>query len=156
MSDEEKREKEEKRGEEGKDEKRKMLSLEPVETEHEPALEGRILNYTARAGAIPLKDDKDEIEAEVFFVAYDLHGVKVAAFDTRATEEELHSHGFILSKLVDVFGYAAEPIGDKLESKGGEPVLPPEGFYVEGTEGPLTEGELERAADWARHILAVL
>ena len=58
--------------------------------------------------------------------------------------------------LVNVFGYAAEPIGDKLEGKGGEPVISPEGFYVDGTEGPLTEGELERAADWARHILAVL
>ena len=79
----------------------------------------------------------------------------MAAFDTRATEEELRFHGAILSKLVDVLGYAAEPIGDKLESKGGEPVLPPEGFYVEGTEGPLTDGELERAADWARQILAV-
>ena len=83
-----------------------------------------------------------------------LQGVKVAAFDTRATEEELHAHGLILSKLVDVFGYAAEPIGDKLESKGGEPVLSPEGFYVQGTEGPLIAGELERAAEWARHILA--
>jgi flavodoxin len=83
-----------------------------------------------------------------------LQGVRVAAFDTRATEEELHSHGFVLSTLVNVFGYAAEPIGNKLESKGGEPVIAPEGFYVEGTEGPLTEGELERAADWARQILA--
>jgi flavodoxin len=83
-----------------------------------------------------------------------LKGVKVAAFDTRFTEEEIHSQGFLLSNLVNVFGYAAEPIGDRLKKKGGEPVMPPEGFYVDGTEGPLTEGELERAADWARQILA--
>jgi flavodoxin len=83
-----------------------------------------------------------------------LQGVKVAAFDTRATEEELHAHGVILSTLVNVFGYAAEPISDRLEKKGGELVISPEGFYVDGTEGPLTEGELERAADWARQILA--
>jgi flavodoxin len=82
-----------------------------------------------------------------------LQGVKVAAFDTRATEEELHSHGAIMSTLVNVFGYAAEPIGDRLEKKGGELVISPEGFYVEGTEGPLTEGELERAADWFRPVI---
>jgi hypothetical protein len=58
-----------------------------------------------------------------------------------------------LSKLVNVFGYAAKPISDRLEKKGGELVVSPEGFYVDGTEGPLTEGELERAADWARQIL---
>lgn len=82
-----------------------------------------------------------------------LQGVKVAAFDTRFTEEEINSQGFLLSKLVNVFGYAAKPISDRLEKKGGELVVPPEGFYVDGTEGPLTEGELERAADWARQIL---
>jgi len=83
-----------------------------------------------------------------------LRGVKVAAFDTRFTEEELNSHGVVLSKLVSVFGYAAKPISDRLEKKGGELALPPEGFYVDGTEGPLMEGELERAADWGRQILA--
>jgi hypothetical protein len=30
----------------------------------------------------------------------------------------------------------------------------PEGFYVQGTEGPLKQGELERAASWARQIIA--
>jgi flavodoxin len=82
-----------------------------------------------------------------------LKGVKVAAFDTRFTEEEINSQGFLLSKLVNVFGYAAKPISDRLEKKGGELVVPPEGFYVDGTEGPLTEGEFERAADWARQIM---
>lgn len=83
-----------------------------------------------------------------------LRGVKVAAFDTRFTEEEINSHGVVLSKLVSVFGYAAKPISDRLEKKGGELAAPPEGFYVDGTEGPLTEGELERAAEWAGQILA--
>ena len=41
-----------------------------------------------------------------------------------------------------------------LEKKGGELVIPPEGFYVGDTEGPLLEGELERAADWAKQIIA--
>jgi hypothetical protein len=32
-------------------------------------------------------------------------------------------------------------------------VLPPEGFYVEDTEGPLRAGELDRAAVWANRVL---
>jgi len=74
MSDEEKKENGEKQGDEGNGKKRKMLGLEPIETQHELALEDRTLNYTARAGAIPLQDDKGETEAEIFFVAYDLEG----------------------------------------------------------------------------------
>ena len=49
-----------------------------------------------------------------------------------------------------LFGYAAKPIADRLKKKGGELTIPPEGVYVKGTEGPLKEGELERAADWLR------
>jgi flavodoxin len=51
-------------------------------------------------------------------------------------------------------GYAAKPIADKLKKKGGKLVLPPEGFFVQGSEGPLKEGEVERAAEWAKQLLA--
>jgi flavodoxin len=81
-----------------------------------------------------------------------LSGVKVAAFDTRFTMDEIESSVFILRILVNLFGYAAKPIADRLEKKGGELIIPPEGFFVAGTEGPLKEGELERAGDWARQI----
>lgn len=83
-----------------------------------------------------------------------LTGITVAGFDTRLTEEELHSHGALLGKLVDWFGYAAPRISEGLEKRGGQVAIPPEGFYVGGTEGPLLEGELERAAVWARQVLA--
>ena len=82
-----------------------------------------------------------------------LKGIKVAAFDTRFTMDEIESSIFILPILVSIFGYAAKPIADKLKKKGGELAIPPEGFFVEGTEGPLKEGELERAADWAKQII---
>jgi flavodoxin len=81
-----------------------------------------------------------------------LKGVKVAAFDTRFSVEEVGSA--ILTFMVKLFGYAAEPIARRLERKGGDLALSPEGFIVEGTEGPLREGELERAADWARQVVA--
>ena len=80
-----------------------------------------------------------------------LDGVRVAAFDTRFGIEEMNSA--ILSFLVRLFGYAAEPLANTLEKKGGELVIDPEGFIVEGTEGPLRDGELERAADWAKRIV---
>lgn len=82
-----------------------------------------------------------------------LKGVKVAAFDTRFTMSEI-GESRVLPFFVRLFGYAAKPISDRLEKKGGELIILPEGFYVEGVEGPLQEGELERAADWAKQIIA--
>ncbi len=83
-----------------------------------------------------------------------LNGVKVAAFDTRFTEKKLKSLAFILPIMSNLFGYAAKPIADGLAKKGGRLIVPPEGFFVEDTEGPLKEGELERAANWAKQILS--
>jgi len=83
--------------------------------------------------------------------ANSLERVRVAAFDTRVSLKDVDSA--LLTFMVKLFGYAAEPIGKRLVRKGGEPAMPPEGFIVEGTEGPLREGESERAADWARQIL---
>jgi hypothetical protein len=37
--------------------------------------------------------------------------------------------------------------------KGGELVFPPEGFLVKKSEGPLKDGELERAAEWAKGLV---
>ncbi len=82
-----------------------------------------------------------------------LKGVKVAAFDTRISVNDIESR--IGRFFVNRFGYAAEPIADRLRKKGGELIIAPEGFLVKGTEGPLKEGELERAADWAGQIMAV-
>lgn len=81
-----------------------------------------------------------------------LEGVKVAAFDTRFQESEIEKVR-ILAFFVRIFGYAAKTIADKLEKRGGDLAIPPEGFYVSDTEGPLLEGELERAAEWAKEIL---
>lgn len=81
-----------------------------------------------------------------------LAGVNVAAFDTRLAVEQVNST--ILTFLVKIFGYAAEPINARLVKKGGQQNLPPAGFFVEGTAGPMKTGELERAAHWADQIIA--
>jgi flavodoxin len=74
-------------------------------------------------------------------------GVRVAAFDTRFQSAE---HGMGLKLLMKAIGYAAEKIAHDLEHKGGKLVVPAEGFIVEGKEGPLKNGELERALAWGR------
>jgi flavodoxin I len=80
-----------------------------------------------------------------------LQGMRAAAFDTRLRETEIESQP-VLRHLVKLFGYAAEPIAKRLRKKGAELALGSEGFVVLGTEGPLEEGELERAAAWAKRI----
>lgn len=69
-------------------------------------------------------------------------GVNVAAFDTRMS-----------TKWVGIFGYAAGRIAEALKKKGGSLAAPPERFFVKGREGPLKEGELERAAGWAKVLV---
>ncbi|HOI87870.1 MAG TPA: flavodoxin family protein [Lentimicrobium sp.] len=76
-----------------------------------------------------------------------LKGKKVAAFDTRVDVAKINNR--FLSLMAKLFGYAAPGIASALRKKGGELLLPAEGFLVEDTEGPLTEGEEERARAWA-------
>jgi flavodoxin len=81
-----------------------------------------------------------------------LKGVKVAAFDTRFSLNDIESS--FVRFIVKTGGYAAKSIANKLKGNGGNLVAPPEGFFVTGEEGPLKEGELERAANWAMQIIA--
>jgi len=71
-----------------------------------------------------------------------IKGKNVAAFDTR-----------IPTKLVKLFGFAGDRIAKNLKDKGGNLLVPAEGFFVTGKEGPLKDGELERAAIWAKSLV---
>jgi flavodoxin len=89
-------------------------------------------------GARPSPDAKaflDEIQP------FALKGVNVAAFDTRMT-----------NKFITLFGVAAPKIAKALKEQGGTLVGSPAGFFVTGGEGPLKEGEVERAAAWAKGL----
>lgn len=83
--------------------------------------------------------------------ARSLNGVKVAAFDTRISIED--TPVAILRFFSKLFGYAAKSMTATLVKKGGVLVVPSEGFYVKSTEGPVKDGELERATAWAKKIL---
>jgi hypothetical protein len=71
-----------------------------------------------------------------------LPGTPVAAFDTS------YKMSAILARFT-----AAKRLAKKLRKLGGKCIIPPETFYVMEREGPLYEGEIERAQDWAVSIL---
>lgn len=81
-----------------------------------------------------------------------LKGVGTAAFDTGIALDDVDSS--VGRFFIKRFGYAAKKIASKLSKKGGKTAVPPEGFFVEGNEGPLKAGELDRAAVWANQIMA--
>ena len=71
-----------------------------------------------------------------------LSNIPVVAFDT----------SYKMSWLLNQFT-ASKRLAKKLRKLGGKLVVPPEIFLVSGREGPLVEGELERAQDWATSFL---
>jgi flavodoxin len=75
-----------------------------------------------------------------------LTGIRVMAFDTRMCVAEIKSK--FLHFCVRLFGYAAKPILNGMVKKGGVSIAEPEGFFVEASEGPLRDGEIERAVEW--------
>lgn len=69
-----------------------------------------------------------------------LQGKYAGAFDTRYHMSAWKS------------GSAAHGIASKLKRAGASIIVEPESFFVAEREGPLEEGELERAASWAEEI----
>ncbi|MEJ2292331.1 MAG: flavodoxin family protein, partial [Deinococcales bacterium] len=69
-----------------------------------------------------------------------LDGVSAAAFDTRV-------HG-----PVGLTGSAATGLAKRLRARGARLIVPVESFIVEGREGPLVDGEEQRAEAWAEAI----
>jgi flavodoxin len=79
-------------------------------------------------------------------------GLTAAAFDTRLDLETVHPAP--LRWVMDVGGYAASRLQAELVEMGCSKPSEPAGFLVMGAEGPLKDGELARAADWARGLLS--
>lgn len=72
-----------------------------------------------------------------------LAGKRVAAFDTR-----------MKTFFVKMFGWAANRIEAAFKEKGANSTAQPQGFFVKGSKGPLVDGEVERAATWAKSVVA--
>jgi flavodoxin I len=86
---------------------------------------------------VAIKNFVDNLPAEA------LAGKRFAAFDTR-----------MKSVFVKVFGFAAPRIEAAIREKGGNCTAQPQGFFVKTGKGPLADGELERAAAWAKAVTA--
>jgi flavodoxin len=82
-----------------------------------------------------------------------LKGVRAAAFDTRIRIEDTES-GF-LRFMSGTFGFAFPKLVKGLKKAGAEIALEAVGFAVMDSEGPLAEGELDRARTWAIKILEI-
>jgi flavodoxin len=72
----------------------------------------------------------------------ELRDVPIATFDTRLKWPRI------------LAGSAAVTAAKHLTKKGAKLLTEPESFLVARAEGPLVEGELQRARSWARHLLA--
>lgn len=81
-----------------------------------------------------------------------LKGVRAASFDTRIPLESIKNPLFRF--IVKRGGYADLPIAAQLVRLGASQPVPSAGFIVLESEGPLKDGELERAAEWTRSVLA--
>jgi flavodoxin len=79
-----------------------------------------------------------------------LKGVKAAAFDTRIAPSDIKSP--IFRWIVTRGGYADKGIAKLLAAKGATLAAAGEGFIVKASEGPLKDGELARAAEWASSL----
>jgi flavodoxin len=70
-----------------------------------------------------------------------LKDIKAAVFDTRIKNF--------------MSGDAIKKISKELIRTGAEISVKPHAFYVKGAEGPLFEGEVEKAIEWAKSIKAI-
>jgi flavodoxin I len=73
-----------------------------------------------------------------------LEGVTAAAFDTRLDWPKFLS------------GAASKGIAERLQHKGARMITDPASFLVEDKNGPLLDGEEERAAAWGRHLATLV
>jgi len=117
-------------------------------------------------------DDVKVVSAKEFSNS-DLQGIDLLIFGSpivgwRPTETATALLGSLVGKLpkdlkfstfdtrvkLFIHGDAKEKIAAMLRNAGAKQIFEPQAFYVKGKEGPLFNGELEKAASWAKLIKA--
>lgn len=78
-----------------------------------------------------------------------LRGKKFAAFDTWVSQE---GKNFFAKKFISIISHASPRFSKELVKKGGVLIAEPVGFLVKEKEGPLADGELDRARGWAKNL----
>lgn len=95
-----------------------------------------------RAPGVPENGHRGRGVRSMLAETTDVDATPAAVFDTRYEGSTL------------LTGSAARVIARKLRALGYRLVVEPESFFVEGSEGPLKSGELERAMVWGRSLLS--
>ena len=111
------------------------------------AHEGRV-DLVSVDGPLPLLDDVDllvvgagiGVRGWIDALPDGAWGPRAAVFDTRA------------NKPVLLVGSAARGMAHRLRRRGYTLATEPKSFFVQGTPGPLEEGELDRAAEWGKGL----
>jgi flavodoxin len=116
----------------------RVLSLDKLKTSELEGVDLVIMGTPTHRMNLPeaVRPDLDRIPRRI------LLKTPTAAFDT----------SYKMSAFLTRFT-AAKKLARKLRKLGGKRIVPPETFHVMEREGPLYEGELDRARDWARRIL---
>ncbi len=78
-----------------------------------------------------------------------LEGIRASSFDTSIPVD---GKGWFIRLLIKMFGYAAPRISRELTKKGAS-IVSSETFWVLDREGPLKDGETERARSWAAGLV---
>jgi hypothetical protein len=96
----------------------------------------------SRKGAIDQRGDAGEpgIGARGWVDQLPACRARLAVFDTRAHKPQL------------LVGSAAHGLARRVQRRGYQLAGEPQSFFVQGTPGPLEEGELERAWEWGRTL----
>lgn len=126
-----------------------VVRVTDVTSEHLAGVEGLIVGSPTRAFR-PTADIQKWLKN---LPAHSLNNIRAAAFDTRADLDEVNSN--FLRFMVGMFGYADKAIVKGLGKKDANLALPCGGFFVQGSEGPLKEGEVDRAVAWAKSVFPV-
>ncbi len=110
------------------------MSRDAVEkTVEQLVAEGKRVEYHPTAGMRAFIDDLPKVAK-----------VPAACFDTRFDRSPI------------LTGSAAKVMARKLGRRGYDIIAPPESFFVLDSEGPLREGELDRARAWGVSIGSVV
>jgi flavodoxin len=114
------------------------VSVQPVANHPEvtPAIALLVVGGPTHAHGIsqPMRAFLDSLPPDA------VRDVSTATFDTRFRKPKW------------LVGAASEGIAKRLEKQGARLVTEPESFWVDSGEGPLSAGEIERAAAWARTL----
>jgi flavodoxin len=80
-----------------------------------------------------------------------MKGIRYLTFDSRMNVAEVDNK--FLTFMAGTFGYASEKIAKMLHKKDCRAAGNSEVFYVKESEGPLLDGELEKARKWIRQYV---